>query len=295
MPYKAIRVLVDHEAQSQDVATKVIKLPLSNVLHTLFVKAEATTGTTGYSGAKVADTIDKIEVIGNGSEVLVSLTPDVLRDVIKAKYDYAIQETTSSQPNAALEVIFPIPFGHDFWDPNFWLPCNKFTDLELRITYNLDKTGQDWASGSMKFTVLAYMTMEGMPGAYQGTLRHTIVYDWSTASSGDETITMPRRLLWHGLLLQAIKSGATLKDVVSRVKLSINNDQIVPLNIKPDDYLDAVQKIQVLANSMFIDLRTWVDGGPFNPVRYDIVQLVVTQAASAAAAKVMLEEAYTIA
>jgi hypothetical protein len=37
-----------------------------------------------------------------------------------------------------------------------------------------------------------------------------------------------------------------------------------------------------------------VDGGPFNPVRYDIVQLVVTQAQAGAAAKVMLEEAYAI-
>jgi hypothetical protein len=58
--------------------------------------------------------------------------------------------------------------------------------------------------------------------------------------------------------------------------------------------LDAVKKTEVLENSMFLDLRTFVDGGAFNPVRYDIVQLVVTQAASGAAAKVMLEEAYTI-
>ena len=294
MPYKAVRVLVDHEAQSVDKGTKVIKLPLSNVLHTLFVKAEAQTGSTGYTNAKVSDTIDKIEVIGNGSEVLVSLTPDLIKDLIKAKYDYEVRETVSSAANTWLESIYPIPFGHDFWDAGLWLPCNRFTDLELRITYDLTKSGQDWASGTMTFTIVAYMTMEGIPGGYAGTLRHTVVYDWSTASSGDETITMPRRLLWHGLLVQAIKAGATIRDIFSRVKLSINNDQIVPFNIKPDDYLDVTKKILMLDNALWIDLKTWVDGGAFNPVRYDIVQLVLTQASEGAAAKVMLEELLSI-
>ena len=40
------RAILDNEVQSSDDATKIVKLPLSNVLHTLYVKVKCTNGAT---------------------------------------------------------------------------------------------------------------------------------------------------------------------------------------------------------------------------------------------------------
>ena len=294
MPYKAIRTLLDSETQATASGTKVVKLPLSNVLHTLWVKCEATTGTGPTATRKIDQVLEKIEVIGNGSEVLVSLTPELIRELIKAKYDYSIQETSSSAANTTVEGIYPIPFGHNFWDPNLYLPCDRFTDLELRITFDLGDDAAEWDLDSFTVTVIAYMTMEGSPGAYNGTLRHTVTYDWTTAASGDEVITLPRRLSWHGLMLYVYSSSGGVPYHIERVKLSINNDQLIPLNIEPSDLQDILKKQSSFTYAIWLDLKEWVNGGPFVPTNYDIVQLVVTQKASGGDAKVVLEELLTV-
>ena len=73
MAWQQWRVLLAGEVQSSDDATKILKLPLSNVLHSLWLKTEITNGTTSAQDLDITDVIDKVEVIANGSEVIVSL------------------------------------------------------------------------------------------------------------------------------------------------------------------------------------------------------------------------------
>jgi len=232
MPWRQVRYLLDGEVQASDDATKILKLPLSNVIHSLFVKVECTNGATNNKDEDIDDVVDKIEVIGNGSEVLFSLTPVEIRRWALVDYGKPILEKVDEAGGATQWAIYPILFGFDEWDPNFWLPCAKFTDLELRIKYSPTISATKWATGTVTITVLAYMTMAGEPGPYKGTLRKTTVYDWTTAASGDKVIDLPRRLLYNRGLLYCYEAGIEDGVDITNIKFSLNNDERIPFNLK---------------------------------------------------------------
>jgi len=235
MAWRQVRYLLDSEVQSSDDATKILKLPLSNVIHTLYVKAECTNGATNNQDVSIDDVIDKIEVIGNGSEVIYSLTPQEARLWGLLDFGQPITEIVDEAGGAKMQAVYPIMFGFKEWDENFWLPCSKFTDLELRVKYSPTIGATDWASGTVTLTVIALMTMGGDPGPYNGTLRKTTVYDFTTAASGDEVIDLPRRLLYNRGMIYCYEAGIEDGVDITKVKFSLNNDERIPLNM---DWVD---------------------------------------------------------
>lgn len=253
MPWKQVRYLLDSEVQSSDDATKVLKLPLSNVLHALYVTVECKTGSTNAQNLDIDDVVDKIEVIGNGSEVIFSLTPAEIRRWAFLDLGRPIQEVVNEGPSQWMKATYPIFFGFSPWDPNYWLPCDRFTDLELRIKYSPTIAATAWATGTVTITVIALMTMGGVPGDYRGTVRRTTVYDFTTAASGDEVIDLPRRLLYSRLLVYCYEAGIEDGVDIAKVKLSLNNDERIPLNLDWVDLKDwnqAMYKFDVYRNML---------------------------------------------
>lgn len=241
MPWRQIRYLLDSEVQASDDATKILSLPRSNVIHTLLVKVECTNGATSNQDSDIDDVVDRIEVIGNGSEVLFSLTPAEIRRWAMVDYGKPILEVVDEAGGAVQSAVYPILFGFDEWDKSLWLPCGRFTDLELRIRYSPTIGPTAWASGTVTITVIAFMTMGGDPGPYQGTLRKTTVYDWTTAPSGDEVIDLPRRLLFNRGLLYCYEAGIDDGTHIPRVKFSLNNDERIPFHLDWADLADLNQ------------------------------------------------------
>ena len=156
MAWRQVRYLLDSEVQSSDDATKILKLPLSNVIHTLYVKVECVNGMTNNQDASIDDVVDKIEVIGNGSEVIYSLTPQEARRWGLLDFGQPITEVVNESPTMPMQAVYPIMFGFEEWDENFWLPCSKFTDLELRIKYSPTIGPTAWQSGMTTITAVSY-------------------------------------------------------------------------------------------------------------------------------------------
>lgn len=235
MAYQALRVLLDGEVQASDDATKILKLPLSNVLHTLYVKVEITNGSTNAQDQDLDDVVDKIEVIANGSEVLFSMTPQEIRRWGLLQMGQLPPEIVNEGPSQVQMAIFPIMFGRWEFDPEYWLPCSRFTDLELRVKYSPTIAATSFASGTVTITVLALMTMEGNPGNYKGTFKTSTIYDFTTAASGDTVIDLPRSHPYRKILIYCYEAGVEEGVDLTRVKFSLNNDQLVPFNINWDD------------------------------------------------------------
>jgi len=235
MAWQQLRYILDGEVQSSDDATKVIDLPRSNVLHTLYVKVECTNGSTSNQGADISDVVDKIEVIANGSEVLYSMTPKEIERWALLETGKPIMQERNEAGSAVQMAIYPIYFGRDEFDPEFWLPCDRFTDLELRIKYSPDIGATDFATGTTTITVLALMTMGGDPGPYAGTLKTSTIYSFTSAASGDETIDLPQSHPYRRLLVYAHEAGVADGSNITNVKFSLNNDEQIPFNLKWDD------------------------------------------------------------
>jgi hypothetical protein len=290
MAFKQVRTILAPETQTADAGTKVVKLPLSNFLHTLGVLIEAQLGEGPTAPYSIYDHTTKIEVIANGSEVIFSLTPKEIHDWHRALWDFEPIHVSSDKAGATVYSYFYIPFGRLFWDVNNYLPCAKFADLELRISYAPTIDADGFASGTTKIAVYGYMTIGGEPGPFSGILRRTTVYDYTTPTSGDTVIDLPRRLPINGIMVYAEMTGATLEEIISNTKLSLNGDQTVPLNL-PTSVIKALQtRNHPPVNSVVIDLAEFENAGPLDPKKYDMVQLVLTNATAGADAKVSLEE-----
>lgn len=231
------RVILANEVQSSDAATKIVKLPLSNYLHTLYVKVQCTNGATSAKNQDISDVVDLIEVVANGSDVLFSLIPQEIKRWCLNETGYNFPQVRNERASAVQEMVFPIFFGRSSYDPNFYLRCNALSDLELKVTYSPTIAATAFATGTVTIGVDAIMTMGGQPGEYLGTLTHKTLRSFTSAASGDEQTLIPRGNLLRKLLVFAYEAATEPAANITNVKFDLNNDEQVRANIPWNDLL----------------------------------------------------------
>lgn len=241
------RVVLNNEVQSSDSATKIVKLPLSNYLHTLYVKVQCTNGATSALNQDISDVVDLVEVVANGSDVLVSLTPQELKRWCLWATGLNIPQIRNERASAVQEMIFPIFFGRAPFDPNFYLRCAALSDLELKITYSPTIAATSFATGTTTIGVFAIMTMGAQPGDYLGTLTHKTLRSFTSAAAGDEQTLIPRGNLLRQLMTFAYEAGVEAATNITNVKFDLNNDERVYTNIAWND-LANINKIDNWVN-----------------------------------------------
>lgn len=229
------RVILNNEVQSSDAATKIVKLPLSNYLHTLYVKVQCTNGATSALDQDITDVVDLIEVVANGSDVLFSMTPQEIKRWSLWLTGLNLVQSRNHRANAVQEMVFPIFFGRAPYDPNFYLRCAALSDLELKITYSPTIAVTSFVTGTTTIGVTATMTMGGEPGQYLGTLCHKTLRSFTSAASGDEQTLIPRGNLLRQLMVYAYEAAIEDGVDITNVKFDLNNDEQVRWNIAWND------------------------------------------------------------
>jgi hypothetical protein len=246
------RVVLNNEVQSSDAATKIIKLPLSNYLHTLYVKVQCTNGATSALNQDISDVVDLIEVVANGSDVLFSLTPQEIKRWTLWLTGLNIPQTRNERASAVQEMVFPIFFGRAPFDPNFYLRCASMSDLELKVTYSPTIAATGFTTGTTTIGVFAVMSMGSQPGEYLGTLTHKTLRAFTSAASGDEQTLIPRGNLLRQLMVYAYEAAIEDGVDITNVKFDLNNDEQVRANIawldlnninKVDNWVSHVESI----------------------------------------------------
>jgi hypothetical protein len=228
---QASRVILNNEVQSSDAATKIIKLPLSNYLHTLYVRVQATNGATSAKNQDISDVVDLVEVVANGSDVLFSLTPQEIKRWCLWQTGYNLPQVRNERASAVQEMTFPLFFGRGAFDPNFYLRCNALSDLELKITYSPTIAATSFATGTVTIGVSGVMSMGSQPGEYLGTLTHKTLRSFTSAASGDEQTLIPRGNLLRQLLAYTYEAGIEPGANITNIKFDVNNDERVIANI----------------------------------------------------------------
>jgi hypothetical protein len=232
------RVILDNEVQSSDDATKVVKLPLSNYLHTLYIKVKCTNGATSAKGQSIADVVDLIEVVANGSDVIVSLTPNEIKRWALWQTGLSIPQNRSEVAAAVQEMVFPVQFGRSPFDPDYYLPCARLSDLELRIKYSPTIAATSFVTGTTTIGVFGVMSMGAEPGVYRGTLSTKTAKAFVAAASGDDQTYLPKGNLLRQVLIYAYEAGTEDGGAITRVKLDLNNGERELFNIAWNDLSD---------------------------------------------------------
>lgn len=232
------RVILNNEVQSSDAATKVVKLPLSNYLHTLFVKVKCTNGATSALDQDISDVVDKIEVIANGSDVLYSLTPQEIKRWALWMTGLNIPQARNHRPNAVQEMTFPIMFGRMPFDPNFYLPCARLSDLELRVTYSPTIAATSFVTGTVTIGVFAILSMGNPPDTYLGTICTKTLRAFTSLATGDDQTLVPRGNLLRQLMVYAYEAAIEDGVDVTTVQFDLNNNERVVVNSSWNDLND---------------------------------------------------------
>ncbi len=232
------RVILNNQVQTSDATTLPVKLPLSNFLHTLYVRVACTNGATSALNQDISDVVDLIEVVANGADVLVSLVPQEIKRWSLWQTGLNIPQIRNERASAVQEMVFPIMFGRYPFDPNYFLPCNKFADLELKITYSPTIAATSFTTGTVTVGVFAAMTMGGEPGQYLGTLSHKTLKAFTSLASGDEETLIPRGNLLRQLMVFNYEAATEPAANITNVKFDLNNDEQVRFNIPWNNLVD---------------------------------------------------------
>jgi hypothetical protein len=232
------RVILDNEVQSSDDATKIVKLPLSNIIHTLYVKVKATNGATSAKNQSIKDVVDRIDVVANGSDVIFSLTPAEIKRWSLWLTGLNLPQVRNETGGAVQECVFPIHFGRFPFDTDYYLPAARLSDLEVRIKYSPTIAATSFATGTVTIGVFADMTMNADTAGYRGTLSHKAIKAFTSAASGDDQTLVPRGNPLRQLMVYAYESGVDDGNNVSRVKFDVNNGEREMYNIAWKDLQD---------------------------------------------------------
>lgn len=236
--WQASRVLLDAEVQASDAATKTLKLPSANYLHTLYVKAKITNGATSAHNLSMQDVIDSIKVIANGSDVLYSLTVQEIKRWAAWFTGYNVPQNRTEVAGAVQEIVLPIFFGRGPYDPNFYLPCARLSDLELKVEYSPTIGAVGFVTGTFTLSVVGLYSMGNPPGEYLGTLSHKTVRAFQSAAAGDEQTLIPRGNILRNLMVYAYEAAIEDGVDITRVKFDLNNLERVMYDVAWNDQQD---------------------------------------------------------
>lgn len=225
------------EATLADSDTVIVDLDITDPISQLSIEYEATNGATSCLDKELHDDISKIEIV-DGSDVLWSLTAVEALALNFYETGRMAKQTLSEIAAAVQEETFRINFGRYRDDPNFFFDPKKFTNPQLRITHALTISATaGFATGTGKVTIMARVIEEGT-GEYRGFFSAKEKYSWTSGTSGDQVIDLPRDDPYRLLLVKALLTLNRPDEVISKLKLSCDADKYKPFENHTEDVMD---------------------------------------------------------
>lgn len=185
-------------------STYRLDLPKAGVVGSLFLQmsSDEVSG-LGQTGGKwrLADYIDKIEVIGNGATVIASLTGFQVQAF--AFYDQGVvsPDVIRNYATNTQFARFLLNFGRSMTDPDLALDLSKWDNVELRITNSA--TASQFQTDIKCTTVL----LEQRPATQAralGFLKKEIWRSYTTVQNEWQYLELPTENIIRRILLQAI-------------------------------------------------------------------------------------------
>lgn len=228
------------KAFDSDTQTEVFDLPKRGILSNLLIEIQALSGSVNVD-VFVADIISKIEVIGNGSTVIQSLSGRQIQ-ASAARDDGQMPPDKEYSPSGTCWGYFDIRFGRFVGDQKYALDCSKWASLELKITYALaaggtiGTTGFTTATGKIGITGLYSPDGAGLNPV--GFIKKEQKKTYTSSASGSEDLELPTDFPFRRLMLEQKTRLYYPHQGFQYVTININNGARKPIdNILGDDLM----------------------------------------------------------
>jgi len=149
---------------------------------------------------RISDFIDKIEIIGNGSVIIKSLTGNVLQalqffDTGIASMDYWHSYATGTQRFNCI-----LLFGRYLFDEDYGLDLSQWDNVEVRVT---NSATSSYYGSDFSISLLCYYK-RGDTGGFRGYLRTEEWRKWTTVAGEIKYLEMPIENKIRRIVIQAI-------------------------------------------------------------------------------------------
>lgn len=243
---------------ASDSQTEVFDLPKKGIISDIILEIQALSGSTNID-VYLADAITKVEVIGNGSTVIQSLSGREIQ-ASAARDDGMLPPDKEYSPSGTCWGYFPIRFGRYPGDQKYALDCSKWDSLELKITYALaagatiGTTGFTTATGNM--TAYGLYSPDGAGLTPVGYIKKELKKLYTSSANGSEDLEMPTDFPFRRIMLETTTRLASVYGGFYQITLDINNGARKPIdNMFGSDLLIIDQALQ--KNPVFIHRKRY--------------------------------------
>lgn len=254
---------VDHyksQVAYDEASTSKIELPNSGILAGIMLHiGEQTASTYTASNAKmILEHITKIEVVGNGHEVITSATGLELMSRYAQRHGTMPPMRLYDGLSKYQYQAMPIYFGNAWKDKGFALDLSKWKTVDLKVTN--DVTSTDFTDGELKYSVDLFFYDGGAP--VKGYMKFTELEYWTTVASETKIINIPKGRFISEILLRCTPAySATGHDAAGAIYNYLRNIKLTTQNNKKILY-DELVRVKQYADRL--DTKTnFVTGGVF--------------------------------
>ena len=189
------------EPVAQGVGTIYQDLPEKGYLSCLMVNLSNVCAFSSDPGLDQWNIYDKFEVLVDGSKVVKSYDAKQLRAIAHYSGMDLSQLGWYGRHDTSEEKMFwnyPILFGRYPGDPEYMLDMERYSNPQLRITYNADKTTVDGvtynasANPYVRSGVEGLIMRDGPPKNLKGYIKSTEIDNWSCVASSTRQTEIPK-------------------------------------------------------------------------------------------------------
>ncbi|HEA66032.1 MAG TPA: hypothetical protein ENI07_04315 [Desulfobacterales bacterium] len=228
MLYRLSEILAPEDLGAS--GTKIIDLTLADVISRIEVIMKTKNGNSAFEDHPAAN-ITKLELI-DGSDVLFSLTGREVQSLNFYDRGVPVDNHMTGSNGEWMRASFGLDFGRKLWDPELAFDPKKFTNPQLKITWDEDVANTSCAENSIM--VIAHIFDEATP-APTGFLMTKELYTYSPSANAHEYIDLPTDYPIRKLLMGSHQEERTFTQMLAEIKLSEDNDKRVPLDVLGDE------------------------------------------------------------
>lgn len=243
-------VLEGLTAAFSDNRTITIDLNMADPISEIYLDIRATNRVQWAEtvGAPL-ETVTKIEIV-DGSDVLYSLTgleAEALDIYHSGQYPRGQRNTyENSQENTH---IVAISFGRYLWDEILAFDPKKFTNPQLKISFDYDAGGATPTAAKLKVIAALFDEKAITPAGF---LSSKEIKSWTTVSGSHEYTELPTDHPYRKLLLLSRLNDYPPNWLIGNIKLSQDQDKKVVLNNELLELVSGIAKENAYVNEDLI-------------------------------------------
>ena len=228
MNYRLTEILSPEDLGA--AGTKVIDLNMKDIVSRIDIIFRTKNAANSFTDHPAAN-ISKIELV-DGSDVFFSLSGREAQALNFYDRGQPVDNHLTGSNGEWMRAVFGLDFGKYLHDPDLAFDPTKFTNPQLKITWD-----QDVASAGADdnyITVLAHLFDELKPTP-AGFLMSKQIYSYTPSANANEHIDLPTDYPMRKLLVGSHQEERTFTQMIAELKLSEDNDKRVPWDMTGDE------------------------------------------------------------